>query len=623
MAGSRSRVQSKSTTAARPRLLVIRMTFLKRLSWLVLLQTLLVISSAGQKQKPASPEQMEPPVPKSVVKGRVVYDDNGSPVRRSPIMLLQLPERGQLTSATGRDGRFEIHDVPPGIYFVLVDSPGIITPLPFIEFSDGSPPETVDLKAAKEYCTQVAVDGTSNLDITVRARRGGAISGKVTYSDGSPAVNAVLAVMRKKGNQTTRVLTGMNGAALLSFQTDDRGRYRISGLPPGEYVVSATEKNTIPERSGRRDPFSDMMSSDALELSYYGNSTRLADATSLRLDLGSELNNIDITLSDATPHLISGSVVSKTGGRPLPTCTLNIRNKEQGNWFPRGQRQILTDSDGRWWIEGVPDGNYTISVDPPYEPPFEPSAPGEDQEPKPRKRNSQRFLPKETEITVAGSDLAGVAIELAEGASVSGTVEVPQGPESETGYLIVKYVYEGQADKSYGNEVMVRNGTFMIEPLRPGKIYLTSGGSSMGVGAPSKYYVKSITLNGVDLTQKPLTVENGQAVTNVRIVLGSDLGQAKVQVVDSAGKPFPAKSLLIVSANPSQWSFVSQSFNEVTDVNGMVSFSGAPGEYLVIVAGADDSWPPNLEAIGARAETARRIKILPGDNKMITVTVNR
>jgi hypothetical protein len=81
-----------------------------------------------------------------------------------------------------------------------------------------------------------------------------------------------------------------------------------------------------------------------------------------------------------------------------------------------------------------------------------------------------------------------------------------------------------------------------------------------------------------------LTVENGQAVTNVRIVLGSDLGQAKVQVVDSAGKPFPAKSLLIVSANPSQWSFVSQSFNEVTDVNGMVSFSGAPGEYLVIVA---------------------------------------
>jgi len=120
-----------------------------------------------------------------------------------------------------------------------------------------------------------------------------------------------------------------------------------------------------------------------------------------------------------------------------------------------------------------------------------------------------------------------------------------------------------------------------------------------------------------------LTVENGQAVTNVRIVLGSDLGQAKVQVVDSAGKPFPAKSLLIMSANPSQWSFVSQSFNEVTDVNGMVSFSGAPGEYLVIVAGADDSWPPNLEAIGARAETARRIKILPGDNKMITVTVNR
>jgi len=163
----------------------------------------------------------------------------------------------------------------------------------------------------------------------------------------------------------------------------------------------------------------------------------------------------------------------------------------------------------------------------------------------------------------------------------------------------------------------------MIERLRPGKIYLTSGGSSMGIAAPSKYYAKSITLNGVDLTQKPLTVESGQSVTNVRIVLASDLGQAKVQVIDNAGKPVPAKPLLIVSANPSQWSFVSQSFNEVTDVNGMVSLSGPPGEYLVIVPGADDSWPPNLEAIGARPETARRIKILPGDNKIITVTISR
>ena len=537
-------------------------------------------------------------------------------------MLLHFPERGQLTAATDRDGRFEIKDVPAGVYFVVVDSPGLITPLAFMQFAEGSAPETVDFKAAKEYCTQVAVDGTSNLEIKVRARRGGAISGKVTYDDGSAAVNAVLAVLRKTGNQTTRVLTGVSGPALLSFNTDDRGRYRISGLPPGDYVVSASEKNTIPERSGRRDPLSDMMSTDALAVSYYGNSTKVADATTLKLDLGSELNNIDITLSDATPHTISGSVVSRSGGRPLAACSLNIRNKEQGNWFRRGQRQILTDSDGRWLIDGVPDGTYMISVEPPYGPPSEPSGTAEDQELKPLKKYTPRFLPRETEITVAGSDLVGVAIELVEGAAVSGTVEIPPGPESERGYIVVKYAYEGQADKSYGNEVMVQNGTFTIEPLRPGKIYLTSRRSSMGIGAPSRYYVKSITLNGVDLTQKPLTVESGQSVTNVRIVLDSDLGEAKVQVVDNAGKPVPAKSLLIVSANASHWSFVSESFNEVTDVNGMVSFSGPPGEYLVIVAGADDPWPPNLEAIGARAETARRIKILPGDNKIITIAAN-
>ncbi|HJZ83483.1 MAG TPA: hypothetical protein VKD91_24145 [Pyrinomonadaceae bacterium] len=52
-------------------------------------------------------------------------------------------------------------------------------------------------------------------------------------------------------------------------------------------------------------------------------------------------------------------------------------------------------------------------------------------------------------------------------------------------------------------------------------------------------------------------------------------------------------------------------------------FSGVPGDYLVIVAGADDSWPPSGEAIRSLSETARRIKLQPGDNKTITVTVDR
>ncbi|MGZ5484249.1 MAG: carboxypeptidase regulatory-like domain-containing protein, partial [Pyrinomonadaceae bacterium] len=218
-------------------------------AFLTILATALVTCA----QVPPSPNpQTEPP--RFSVKGRVVYDNTDRPVRRSPISLIQFPDRGgsgEFSSATDRAGRFVIDNVPAGIYFVLVNSPGIITPLAFMSLNDKGPPETLNLKAIKEYCTEVVVDG-GDVQTTVHARRGGAISGKVTYSDGEPAINAAVAVIRRADGEMTRVITGFSASAILSLHTDDRGSFRMAGLPPGEYIVSASEKNTSPNRRNGR-----------------------------------------------------------------------------------------------------------------------------------------------------------------------------------------------------------------------------------------------------------------------------------------------------------------------------------------------------------------------------------
>jgi len=594
----------------------------KRFLWLLLLQSVLAALSPGQTPKSAVSSSVEPPAPRCTVKGRVVYDDNNHPVRRSNVTLTQLPDRGEFSSATDRDGRFEIHGVPAGVYFVVVDSPGLITPYAFMKFSEGVPAESLDLKELKEYCTQIAVDGTNNIDITVRARRGGAISGKVTYSDGAIAVNAVLAVLRKKGNQVTRVLTGANVGAMLSFHTDDRGRYRISGLPPGDYLVSASEKNTDPRANSRSDPFSELFKNDALAVSFYGNGTRLTDAVTLKVDLGSELSNIDIVLSDATPHTISGSVIAKTGGRAVGGARLSIRNQEQGDWFTQGQQETVTDSEGRWIFSRVPDGTYTVVVEAPFDSASPPAA-GDDKDDKPASAPTRKFLSREAEINVTGSDLSGVAIELVEGASISGTVEFPPQAERD-GYVMVYAASEGE-NRARDSSVSAFNGTFVLEPVRPGKIYLTAESNFIDSrdARLQKYYVKSITLNGMDLLHKPLTVESGQSVSNVRIVLSSDLGRAKVQLVDGGGKPLTARKLLMVSSDPANWAFSSRLIPDVTDAMGTVLFSGAPGDYLVIVLGPDEAWPSSADAVRSHSETARHITLQPGDNKTITVALDR
>jgi len=64
-----------------------------RIAVVVLSGFVLAVSTGAQEsQKPPS-NQTQPP-PTTTVKGRVVYDDSNRPVRRSPISLVQLPEKG-------------------------------------------------------------------------------------------------------------------------------------------------------------------------------------------------------------------------------------------------------------------------------------------------------------------------------------------------------------------------------------------------------------------------------------------------------------------------------------------------------------------------------------------------
>ncbi len=605
---------------------ILLVPFMKRIFWLMLF-AVLAIPAAAQKDKPP-PKPNEPPLQTSTVKGRVVYDDTGDPVRRSPVMLVVLPDRSQYSSATGRDGKFEITNVPAGVYFIVVDSPGIITPYAFMKFVKDGPPETLNIKDIKEYCTQIAVDGTNDVQVTVRARRGGAISGKITYSDGSPAVNASVGALVRKGNQTIRVLTGANAGAFLSLTTDDRGRYRIAALPPGEYLVTAAERNTAPGRRGHGS-YDELFISDALSASFYGNGTKLADAVAVKVELGSELTNIDITLTDATPHTISGSVIGRSNGRGLVGARLTIRNKEQADTVFRSEQGMGTDADGQWFATEVPDGTYVIHVEPPYEDPYQrrSSETSEEDTGQKSERPKRKYLSKDIEVTVAGSDVAGLAIELVEGGSVSGIVEMPPGGRSDDAYVMIRYAYQGKGARSYSpyDGVMEKDKTFKMEPVQPGRIYLRAE-ASFGVSnpdGPTRYYVKSITHNGIDLMEKPLVVEAGQQITNVRIVLSAETATADVQLNDAHGKPLPARPVLIVSTSPSSWSFTDRRASDVSDVNGLVKFEGPPGEYLVLVGGPDEAWPPSIDSISSRQATASRIKLKPGDNKVITITVDR
>src|SRR5882724_1755672 len=78
----------------------------------------------------------KPKEPTSVVRGRVVYDDTGRPVRRAKVWLLStntgIPRRGP-QGVTNLRGEFQIEHVGQGTYIVAVDSPGVLNPMSLLD----------------------------------------------------------------------------------------------------------------------------------------------------------------------------------------------------------------------------------------------------------------------------------------------------------------------------------------------------------------------------------------------------------------------------------------------------------------------------------------------------------
>ncbi len=149
------------------------------------------------------PAAIAQPAP-AVIRGRIVADGNERPLRRALVAVT-----GSKVSArpvlTDDEGRFEIQAPDPQAAFTVTK--------------------------AGYAATKVTVPRATRdrRELVVRMPRGGVISGRVLDSKGETAIGA-------------RVTARLDGAAadgtVFEAEADDLGEYRISGLPPGRYVVS-------------------------------------------------------------------------------------------------------------------------------------------------------------------------------------------------------------------------------------------------------------------------------------------------------------------------------------------------------------------------------------------------
>ena len=214
------------------------------------------------------------------IAGRVVDATSGAPLHRARVEIQvegHTDIRG-LAPSDG-DGRFLLRALPAGQYRIEVSRRGY---------------GTMAYGARRPYAEgRVLALGAGEhiTDLTIGLPRLGVIAGTVTGADGEPLAQASCGRCGGSSREASWSWTSWGGAG-----TDDKGRFRLSGVAPGRYVVSAIKQfDTIPP-TNPGDPAAEQNNRLAYATTYAPGTPLRHEARDIVLQPGQTLEGVDIAM---------------------------------------------------------------------------------------------------------------------------------------------------------------------------------------------------------------------------------------------------------------------------------------------------------------------------------------
>ncbi|HEX6975785.1 MAG TPA: carboxypeptidase-like regulatory domain-containing protein, partial [Vicinamibacterales bacterium] len=199
-----------------------------RIALVAVLATFAHPSTTAGQPSPQAP-------PTGLIGGQVVDAGSGKPVPGAFVLLgggpppprvAGSPPPSRPRALTDGDGRFAFRGLAAGTYNVTVSRPGHVDGA----YGRRRPEGTTQ--------TLALAPGERVSDITIAVWRQASISGAVVDEAGEPVVGVEVRALRRALVSGRWQFTTTVSGGFRQFFTDDRGAYRIPGLPPGEYVVA-------------------------------------------------------------------------------------------------------------------------------------------------------------------------------------------------------------------------------------------------------------------------------------------------------------------------------------------------------------------------------------------------
>ena len=343
------------------------MAALNRLAVAVALLAAAVLCSAQDSQlAPSHPNKTNAEEPRGSVTGTVYCSDTNMPARMARIFLVPASDKMEghrQFATTDLEGRFAIGHVREGKYYLSAAYSGYLNPL---ENSDLQRVAAMSPEARKEFeshLSLVTVNANKPAESALRLERAGEIDGTVLFDDGSPAVMLHVEIKPKQAAKdgeapAGRVISMMEYAGEYQRTTDDRGRFRILGVAPGEYLVSVAVP-TASAANGAADNFISMIESSQVGslVVYPGGVLRASKARPVKIGRGNETADVEITIPLSSLHTVRGHVVLKSTGQPPPTAAVLLRYADTHE-----VARVGVAVDGEFRFSYVPEDSYILQA---------------------------------------------------------------------------------------------------------------------------------------------------------------------------------------------------------------------------------------------------------------------
>jgi hypothetical protein len=139
---------------------------------------------------------------------------------------------------------------------------------------------------------------------------------------------------------------------------------------------------------------------------------------------------------------------------------------------------------------------------------------------------------------------------------------------------------------------------------------------------PQGWSLKSVTVNGQDVTDTPTEFPPGQAIGGMQIVLAKKVSALSGQITDGRGNPVLDATVVIFPANEKLWTFQSRFVKAARpDQDGRYQVSGLPPEDYMAIAlqGLEDGQAGDPDFLASVKDQASKFSLGDGETKAVDV----